>query len=85
MPLHEKLFSGEKFAILGNMAMSEAIASNRFAIYIGATKLALKGESLRWMTARGAQNQSGTGSAPLCTQAEETALCLSTRTAHASP
>jgi hypothetical protein len=57
------------------MAMIEAIGSNRFVLYIGTTKLALKDEALRWMTERGAQDQRGTRRSGLvvCTQAEETA------------
>jgi hypothetical protein len=60
--LCDKLFSSENPPLLDNMAMSEAIASNRFAIYIETTKRALKDEALRWLTERGAQDQRGTRS-----------------------
>jgi hypothetical protein len=55
--LCEHLLTVEKYAILGNQAMSQAIETNSFAIYIGTTKRALKEEDLRWMTKRGAQDQ----------------------------
>ena len=42
--------------------MREAIESQKFAIYIGTTKLTLKAEALRFLTARGAQNQGVTRS-----------------------
>jgi hypothetical protein len=42
---------------LGNLAMSQAIESNSFAIYIGTTARTLKEEDLRFVTTRGAQDQ----------------------------
>jgi hypothetical protein len=55
--LCEHLLSVKTYAILGNLAMRQAIETNSFAIYIGTTKRALKEEDLRWLTQRGAQDQ----------------------------
>jgi hypothetical protein len=54
--LCERLLS-TKYAILGDLTMRQAIETNSFAIYIGTTKRTIKEEDLRWMTARGAQDQ----------------------------
>jgi hypothetical protein len=59
--LCEHLLNEKKYPILGNQtSMSHAIETKSHAIYIGTTKRALTEEDLRWMTARGAQDQRGT-------------------------
>jgi hypothetical protein len=85
--LCDQLFSSKTFPILDNMAMSAAIESNSFAIYIGTTARALKQEDLRFLTERGAQDQSEAAALVLLyTQAKQAVLCLSTQTpARASP
>jgi hypothetical protein len=49
--LREPLLSIKTYATLGNMTMSQAIARNSFAIYIGTTARALEEEDLRFLTA----------------------------------
>jgi hypothetical protein len=60
--LCERLLSIKKYAILGNKTMSQAIEEKSHAIYIGTTGRALREEDLRWLTARGAQDQGVTRS-----------------------
>jgi hypothetical protein len=52
--LSGRLYSSKTFPILDDMAMSAAIESNSFTIYIGTTAQALEEEDTRFLTARGA-------------------------------